>query len=59
MIFSWKLQNFSLIQEPLNFQGSLVKIYSNVTAIFKDKKPASTCSKLEIPENTAGWVKAR
>ena len=40
-------------EDMFNFQGSFVKIYRNVTAKFKDKKPVSTCSKLEIPENTA------
>ena len=56
----WSLYQFektqrSLIQEPFNFQGSFVKIYRNVTAKFRDKKPVkpvSTCSKLEVPENT-------
>ena len=50
---SLKNPNVSFIQETLNFQGSFAKIYRNFTAKFKDKKPVSTCSKLEIPENTA------
>ena len=46
-------------EDLFNFQGLFVKIYRNVTAKFKDKKPVSTCSKLEIPKNIARWVKAR
>jgi len=46
-----------LLPQKTTRSGSLVKIYSNVTAKFKDKKPASTCSKLEIPDNTAGYYR--
>lgn len=41
-------------QKPAR-SGSFAKIYRNFTAKFKDKKPVSTCSKLEIPENTARY----
>lgn len=43
-------------QKPAR-SGSFVKIYRNVTAKFKDKKPVSTCSKLEIPESTASYYR--